>query len=69
MIEGHWFTTIGMSPHAVYNTLWMAYIEHDWHPAKITVFRLTPSSLMIVSIKNWIRHIKILERGWIDSLS
>ena len=44
MIEGHWFTTIGMSPHAVYNTLWMAYIEHDWHPAKITVFRLTPTS-------------------------
>ena len=44
MIEGHWFTTIGMSPHAVYNTLWMAYLEHDWHPVKITVFRLTPTS-------------------------
>jgi hypothetical protein len=44
MIEGYWFTTIGMSPHAVYNTVWMAYLEHDWHPAKITVFRLTPTS-------------------------
>ena len=44
MIDDHWFTTIGMSPHAVYNTLWMAYIEQDWYPVKITVFRLTPSS-------------------------
>jgi hypothetical protein len=44
MIEGHWFTSIGMSPHAVYNTLWMAYLEYDWHHVKITVFRLTPAS-------------------------
>ncbi len=44
MIMGHWFTTIGMSPHAVFNTLWAAYLEHDWYPSKITVFRLTPSA-------------------------
>lgn len=44
MIEGHWFTTIGMSPHAVFNTVWAAYLEHEWCPSKITVFRLTPTS-------------------------
>jgi len=44
MIEGHWVTAIGMSPHAAFNTIWAAYLEHDWHPLKVTVFRLTPSS-------------------------
>ena len=44
MIEGQWFTTIGMSPHAVFNTLWAAYLEYDWCPVKLTIFRLTPTS-------------------------
>ncbi|MFW9804779.1 MAG: hypothetical protein ACFFFC_19140 [Candidatus Thorarchaeota archaeon] len=44
MIEGHWFTTIGMSPHAAFNTVWAAYLEYEWCPSKITVFRLTPTS-------------------------
>jgi hypothetical protein len=44
MIEGHWFTTIGMSPHAAFNTVWAAYLELEWSPSKITVFRLTPTS-------------------------
>lgn len=33
-----------MSPHAVYNTLWMAYLERNWHPVRVTVFRLIPTS-------------------------
>ena len=44
MIEGHWFAAIGMSPHAVFNTVWAAYLEYDWQPEKITVFRLNPTS-------------------------
>ncbi len=30
-----------MSSHAVYNTIWMAYLEQNWCPVKITIFRLT----------------------------
>ncbi len=42
MKEGYWFTTIGMSPHAVLNTIWAAYEESRWQPVKIILFRLVP---------------------------
>lgn len=62
MIEGHWFITIGMSPHAVFNTLWAAYLEHDWHPVKITVFRLTPSSSKLGIRKRLDSSYQVFER-------
>ena len=48
-----YFTTIGLSPHAVFNAIWAAYLEHDWHSLEVTMFRLHPSSHIQVNNESW----------------